>query len=126
MDTKTLSDFIAWSQTTDLQEITYKKGVVSFEIKTAQANPRACDFSCSLTPVKAPAVGVYQAGKKGKAVNIKENMQVKEGDTLGCIIMNNTAKEVVAPCSGTLKIISTSEGKTAEYGTPLFFIEPKK
>ena len=37
MDTKTLSQFIAWSKTTDLQEIIYKKPGMGVEIKTAAA-----------------------------------------------------------------------------------------
>ena len=80
MDTKTLSDFIAWSKTTDLQEVVFKKDGVSVEISTAAKNPKASDFSCKLTAVKAPAVGIYGLGKKGKAVTVKENMAVKQGD----------------------------------------------
>lgn len=125
MDTKTLSDFIAWSKTTDLQEITYKKDGTYIEIKTAQAEPGACDFSCKMTPVASPAVGIYHAGKKGKAVNIKENMEVKEGDFLGVVVMNKTSKEVCATTSGNIKIISIQDGQPAEFGQPLFFIEPK-
>ena len=82
MDTKTLSDFIAWSKTTDLQEVVFKKDGVCVEISTAAKNPKASDFSCKLTPVKAPAVGIYSFGKKGKAVTVKENMPVKQGDIL--------------------------------------------
>jgi acetyl-CoA carboxylase biotin carboxyl carrier protein len=125
MDTKTLSDFVAWSKNTDLQEIIYKKNGTSVQIKTAQANAQISDFTCKLTPVKAPAVGLYQCGKKGKAINIMEDMPVKKGDALGHIEMNNAVKEVTAPCDGTLKIILISDGQPAQYGTPLFFIEPK-
>jgi len=125
MDTKTLSDFIAWSKTTDLQEIVYRKAGAAVEIKTASAAPTACDFSCRLTPVKAPAVGIYHAGGKGKALNIKENMEVKKGDLLGFIEMNKTSKEIRSEADGILKIIAISDGKPAEYGAPLFFIEPK-
>ena len=124
MDTKTLSDFIAWSKTTDLQEVVFKKDGVSVEISTAAKNPNASDFSCKLTAVKAPAVGIYGLGKKGKAVTVKENMAVKQGDILGYVEMNKTVKEVSSPVKGTLKIILASEGAAVEYGQPLFFIEP--
>lgn len=124
MDTKTLSDFIAWSKTTDLQEVVFKKDSVSVEISTAAKNPKASDFSCKLTAVKAPAVGIYGLGKKGKAVTVKENMAVKQGDILGYVEMNKTVKEVSSPVKGTLKIILASEGAAVEYGQPLFFIEP--
>lgn len=124
MDTKTLSDFIAWSKTTDLQEVVFKKDGVSVEISTAAKNPRASDFSCKLAAVKSPAVGIYGLGKKGKAVTVKENMPVKQGDILGYVEMNKTFKEIPAPVKGTLKIILASEGSAVEYGQPLFFIEP--
>ncbi len=124
MDTKTLSDFIAWSKTTDLQEVVFKKDGVCIEISTAAKNPKASDFSCKLTPVKAPAVGIYSFGKKGKAVTVKENMPVKQGDILGYVEMNKTLKEVSAPVKGTVKINLASEGSAVEYGQPLFFIEP--
>ena len=125
MDTKTLSDFIAWSKTTDLEEIYYKKDGVTVNIRTSAADPKACDFTCKLTPVASPAVGLYHAGKKGKAVNIKEDMPVKKGDYLGQIEMNKTVKEVTAPIDGTIKIIIATDGAPAQFGTPLFFIEPK-
>ncbi len=125
MDTKTLADFIAWSKTTDLQEVLYNKDGVNIEIKTEQANPRASDFSTPLKPVKAPAVGIYHAGKKGCSVNLKENMPVKEGDFLGAVEMNKTFKDITANAEGNLKIISISDGKPVEFGQPLFFIEPK-
>lgn len=124
MDTKTLSDFIAWSKTTDLQEVVFKKDGVSVEISTAAKNPQASDFSCKLAAVKSPAVGIYGLGKKGKAVTVKENMPVKQGDILGYVEMNKTFKEIPAPVKGTLKIILASEGSAVEYGQPLFFIEP--
>ena len=113
MDTKTLSDFIAWSKTTDLQEVIFKKDGVCVEISTAAKNP-----------VKAPAVGIYSFGKKGKAVTVKENMPVKQGDILGYVEMNKTLKEVSAPVKGTIKINLAAEGSAVEYGQPLFFIEP--
>jgi len=125
MDTKTLSDFIAWSKTTDLQEIIYKKDASALHIKTAAANPRAADFSSKLAAVKSPAVGVYRSGKKGKEIIISENMPVKEGDILGAVIMNKAEKEVISPISGKLKIIGITDGQPAEYGQPLFFIEPE-
>lgn len=125
MDTKTLSDFIAWSKTTDLEEIVYIKDTTKLQIKTAQARAQGTDFSCKLTPVKAPAVGIYHAGQKGKAIAIKEDMPLKAGDLLGFVEMNNTSKEVKAPAEGTLKIISAKDGAAVEFGQPLFFIEAK-
>ncbi|MDR0953209.1 MAG: hypothetical protein LBM71_03350 [Elusimicrobiota bacterium] len=125
MDTKTLSDFITWSKTTDLQEIIYKKNGIAIDIKTAAATPAASDFSCKLDIVAAPALGIYHAGKKGKALALKENMPVKKGDLLGTIEMNKTLKDVLATIDGVLKVISITDGLPTEFGQPLFFIEPK-
>ncbi|MDR1684033.1 MAG: hypothetical protein LBR90_01040 [Elusimicrobiota bacterium] len=125
MDTKTLAEFITWSKTTDLEEITYNKAGTYVQIKTAQAAAKTGSFACRLTPVKAPAVGIYHAGAKGKALNLKEDMPLKEGQTLGYIEMNKTQKPVLAPKEGALKIISIEDGQSAQYGQPLFFIEPK-
>jgi Biotin carboxyl carrier protein len=126
MDTKTLSDFITWSKTTDLEEIIYIKGQTKLQIKTAQAQADGTDFSCKLIPVKAPAVGIFHEGSKGKAIALKEDMPVKKGDILGFVDMNNTSKEIKASEEGTLKIISVKDGAAVEYDQPLFFIEPKK
>ena len=126
MDTKTLSDFIAWSKTTDLEEIVYIKDSTKLQIKTAQATAQGTDFSCKLKAVKAPAVGLYHAGSKGKAITIKEDMPVKQGDILGFVEMNKASKEVAATTEGILKIISVKDGAAVEYGQPLFFIEPKQ
>jgi biotin carboxyl carrier protein len=125
MDTKTLSDFILWSKTTDLQEIIYKKDGAAVEIKTAQAAPAALDFSSKLKAVTSPAVGIYHGGKKGKEISLKENMPVKKGAVLGIIKMNNTETDITASFGGILRIISVSDGQSAEYGQPLFFIESK-
>jgi biotin carboxyl carrier protein len=123
MDTKTLSDFIKWSKTTDLQEIIYRKNGTAVEIKTAPAVPQASDFSSKLQAVTAPAVGIYHSGKKGKEITIKENMTLAKNHPLGVIQTNNTETEITAPCGGKLKIIGISNGQSAQYGQPLFFIE---
>jgi biotin carboxyl carrier protein len=126
MDTRTLAEFIAWSKTTDLQELIYQKPGASVKIKTAAVLPQSPDFSTKLTPALSPAVGIYHSGVKGKEIVLKENMEVKKGALLGVIQMNKTSKELLAPADGLLKIIGVSDGQCAEYGQPLFFIEPKQ
>jgi biotin carboxyl carrier protein len=125
MDTRTLAEFIAWSKTTDLQELIYKKPGAGVQIRTAAAAPRAADFSAKLTPVLSPAIGIYHSGAKGKEIALKENMKVKKGAFLGVVEMNKTLKEVLAAADGLLKIAGVSDGQCVEYGQPLFFIEPK-
>ena len=125
MDTKTLSQFIAWSRTTDLQEIVYKKPGEGIEISAAGAVPAATDFSSKLKPVASPGVGIYHAGRRGKEVTVKENTAVKVGDLLGVIVVNKTEKDVLAPVDGIIKIAGVADGQPVEYGQPLFFLEPK-
>jgi biotin carboxyl carrier protein len=68
-------------------------------------------------------VGIYHIGKKGKEIMLKENVPVKKDAFLGSIEMNNTQTDIIAPCGGILRIIAVSDGQSAEYGQPLFFIE---
>ena len=126
MDTKTLSSVISWSKTTDLKEIVYKKDGVFIEIRTAQAGPRQADFSCTLTPVKAPALGIFHSGIKGGEIVLREDMSLKKHQILGSVETNKTFKEVLCPCHGVLKIISIKDGQSVQYNQPLFFIEPKR
>ena len=125
MDTKNLANFIAWAKTTDLQEILFKTKDINIEIKTAGANLQKVNYQCSLYAVKAPALGIFAAGTKGKAINLREDMFVEKGQILGYIEAGKTIHPVVCPFSGKLKVISIENGQSAEYNQPLFFIDPE-
>ena len=125
MDTKNLANFIAWAKTTDLQEILFKTKDINIEIKTAGANLQKVNYECSLYGVKAPALGIFSAGTKGKAINLREDMFVEKGQILGYIEAGKTIHPVVCPFSGKLKVISIENGQSAEYNQPLFFIDPE-
>jgi oxaloacetate decarboxylase alpha subunit len=125
MDTKTLSEIMTWLKSTDLTEFTYKKDGCAVEVKTKEAVPAASAFESPLIPVTAPAIGIYHSSAKGKTAAPAQGKEVKEGEFLGVIAMPLSSHSVLAPKSGVLKIISVKDGQSAEYGTPLFFIEPK-
>lgn len=124
MDTKQLSEITAWLKGTDLTELTYKKDGHFIEIKTKTAEPLGASFESVLSPVTAPAVGIYHSSDKGKMISLKEGQKINEGDLMGVVSMPNSAHKVLANKTGTLRIISVADSKPVEYGQPLFFIEP--
>ena len=125
MDTKLITEITQWMQTTDLAEFCYDKNGSSIEIKTQEALPEPAEFTCSLTPVTSPAIGIYHAAAKGKNLVLKEGQAVKEGDALGWVESYAKKHPIVAPLSGTLRVVTAEEGAAVEFGLPLFFIEKK-
>ena len=123
MDTKLISEVTNWMKTTDLAEFCYEKDGDCIEIKTQEALPEPAQFTCSLTAVTSPAVGIYHLAHKGHNLALTEGQTVKEGDALG--VVEGTAKKypVVAPTGGKLRKINVQEGAVVEFGLPLFFIE---
>lgn len=124
MDTKLITEITDWLKTTDLAEFCYQKDHNCIEIKTREALPEPAKFTCHLTAVTAPALGIYHSAVKGKNLPLKEGKAVKESDSLGIVESASKKHDVLAPVSGTLRIICAEEGKPVEYGQPLFFIEP--
>lgn len=124
MDTKLITEITDWLKTTDLAEFCYQKDHNCLEIKTRQALPEPAKFTCHLTAVTAPALGIYHGADKGKNLSLKEGQNVKEGQFLGLIESAFEKHVIPAPVSGVLRIISIEDGKPAEFGQPLFFIEP--
>lgn len=123
MDTKLITEVTDWLKTTDLAEFCYEKDGDCIEVKTAESLPEPAHFSCSLTPVTAPAIGIYHAADKGKNLVLKEGQSVKEGDALGVVETVSQKHKIVAPLSGKLRVVTAQEGAPVEFGLPLFFIE---
>ena len=123
MDTKLIAEVTDWLKTTDLAEFCYEKDGDCIEVKTAEALPEPAHFSCSLTAVTAPAIGIYHAADKGKNLVLKEGQSVKEGDALGVVETVSQKHKIVAPLSGKLRVVTAQEGAPVEFGLPLFFIE---
>ena len=125
MDTKNLASFIAWAKTTDLQEILFKTKDINIEIKTAKASLSPVNYECSLYAVQAPALGIFYAGEKGKAINLKIDSFLEKGQILGYIEAGKTMHPVICPFNGKLKVISVEDNQSVEYNQPLFFVDPE-
>ncbi len=123
MDTKLISEVTKWMKTTDLTEFCYEKDGDSIEIKTKEALPEPAEFSCSLIPVSAPAIGVYRMAEKGKDMQLTEGQIVNEGDSLGVVETVGKEHKIIAPATGKLRFAAAENGAAVEYGLPLFFIE---
>lgn len=125
MDTKLVTEITRWMKTTDLAEFCYDKNGECIELKTLEALPEPAQFTCSLTPVTSPAIGIYHAAAKGKSLPLKEGQPVKEGDSLGWVETVSQKHQITAPVSGKLRVVTAQEGAAVEFGLPLFFIEKK-
>ena len=123
MDTKLISEVTQWMKTTDLAEFCYEKDGNCIEIKTQEALPEPAQFTCSLTAVTAPAVGIYHMADKGKNLALTEGQAVSEGDALGLVETVSKKHVITAPLSGKLRKVTAQEGAVVEFGLPLFFIE---
>ena len=123
MDTKLISEVTQWMKTTDLAEFCYEKDGNCLEIKTQEALPEPAQFTCSLTAVTAPAVGIYHMADKGKNLALTEGQAVNEGDALGLVETVSKKHVITAPLSGKLRKVTAQEGAVVEFGLPLFFIE---
>ena len=124
MDTKLIKEVTDWLKTTDLAEFCYEKDGDCIEVKTAEALPEPAKFTCSLSAVCAPAIGIYKTAAKGNYVLLKEGAQVKEGESLGVVETVSKQHNITAPVAGILRVIAAEDGKPVEYNQPLFFIEP--
>ena len=123
MDTKLISDVTNWMKTTDLAEFCYEQNGNCIEIKTQEALPEPVQYTCSLTVVPAPSVGIYHLADKGQNLTLTEGQEVQEGDALGLVETVSKKHLIVSPVSGKLRKINVQEGGVVEFGLPLFFIE---
>lgn len=123
MDTKLISDVTNWMKTTDLAEFCYEQNGSCIEIKTQEALPEPATYTCSLTAVTSPAVGIYHGADKGKNLTLTEGQTVAEGDSLGLVETVSKKHLITAPVSGKLRKVTAQEGAVVEFGLPLFFIE---
>ncbi len=123
MDTKLIADVTNWMKTTDLAEFCYEQNGNCIEIKTQEALPEPAQFTCSLTAVPAPSVGIYHTADKGQNAAFAEGQTITEGETLGLVQTFSKTLPVVAPVSGKLRQVNAQEGAAVEFGFPLFLIE---
>lgn len=127
MDVKTLGKITKWMGSTDLKEVVWKKGQNKFSLKVNSDEPQACHVSprAALIPVNSPSIGIFRFSKRGKSCLVKEGSEIKQGQEMGIVEIGKTYKPVKAEENGFVKIICIEDGKTVEYGQPLFFLEPR-
>jgi len=123
MDTKLIKEVTDWMKTTDLAEFCYEKNGDCIEIKTQEALPEPTHFTCTLTAVCSPAVGIYHAAEKGKNLSLTEGQTVTQGMPLGIVETVSKTHKITAPADGKLRVVNVQEGAVVEFGLPLFFIE---
>lgn len=123
MDTKLIAEVTKWMKTTDLAEFCYEANGNCIEIKTQEALPEPAQYTCSLTAVTAPAVGIYHTADKGKNLTLTEGQTVQEGDALGLVETFSKTHLITSPVTGKLRKVTAQEGAVVEFGLPLFFIE---
>jgi biotin carboxyl carrier protein len=123
MDIKLLTEITSWIKGTDITAFTYKKDGEDIVIKAKDASVQAFKSECSLVPVSSPAIGIFHNSEQGRSNILKEGQIVAEGDILGIIEMPSSVHPVKAPRGGALRVIAIEDGKPAQYGQPLFFIE---
>lgn len=74
--------------------------------------------------VLSPMVGtIYTAGEPGAEPFVKEGSRVEEGQTLLIVEAMKVMNSIPAPHSGTVRMISVSNGQPVEYGELLMIIE---
>ncbi|MBI5243446.1 MAG: biotin/lipoyl-binding protein [Elusimicrobia bacterium] len=115
---------IRWARTTDLAEVSYRRGEsgVDFRIEGAPPAPPPMP-ACALTPARSSTVGIYRAAALGLSGRLEEGRQVREGEPLGQIEAGGRTEPVKAPSSGKLVAVLIEDGKPVEYGQTLFFVQ---
>jgi len=125
MDVIMLTALSKWMENTDLEEITWRSGKNKISLKTNNEPVESIIPSSPLQPVLAPAIGIFRSSQPGQTNALTEGMKLSQGSELGWIETGKTREALKAPCQGNLKIIAIKDGQPAEYGQPLFFIEPE-
>lgn len=127
MNIKTLGKISRWMNSTDLQEVTWKKGKDKLSIKFSEEEASSHNLSTAsrLVPVNSPSVGIFRFSSRGQSFSPKEGMPVQKGQPMGIVEVGKSFKKVESSQEGFIKIICVEEGKTVEYGQTLFFLEPK-
>lgn len=127
MDTKTLKDVLDWMRGTDLAEVAYKRGGAGFELCAdgAVPTPAGAFPEARVVPVSSPEVGVFRAAGRGASFKGQPGDAVAAGAVLGVVDTGAKTVELKAPAAGTLVGAGPEDGKTVEFGQPLFFIAPR-
>lgn len=107
------------------QENIVKQEVAQEEIKIHnQENQQQEKVNENIKTVKSPMVGTFYSKPSPTAdAYVELGKQVKKGDTLCIIEAMKLMNEIESEYTGKIVKILIEDGKTVEYGTPLFEIE---
>lgn len=108
---------------TDLLEVFWKKGKKVVSLK--KEAPAFSSQKSILIPVSSPGVGVFRFHSRGLPLRtLEEGAEVRKGQTLGFLAAGPRSTPVPCPADGTLRRILAKEAQVADYGQPMFLIEP--
>lgn len=140
MNNKTLENYIAIFQASNLQKLSIKtkdfevtmespvtpKDAVELSQSPESArlpNPDAPVKSSQNTIVKAPIVGVfYAAASPGETPFVRVGQKIEAGAQIGIIEAMKVMNEIVAPKSGIVEAIFIQDKANVEYDQPLIEI----
>lgn len=92
--------------------------------ESSQENQRQEKVNENIKTVKSPMVGTFYSKPSPTAdVYVELGKEVKKGDTLCIIEAMKLMNEIESEYTGKIVKILIEDGKTVEYGTPLFEIE---
>lgn len=92
--------------------------------ESSQENHQQEKVNENIKTVKSPMVGTFYSKPSPTAdAYVELGKEVKEGDTLCIIEAMKLMNEIESEYTGKIVKILIEDGKTVEYGTPLFEIE---
>ena len=112
-------------ETTDLNEIVWQKNGGGFSLKLPGAEIESNIQETCLLPVPSPAIGIYRASLPGKSADFKDGELVAKNQNLGYVEAGKEHQPVLCSDTGYIRAACVEDGKTVQYGQPLFFIERK-
>jgi len=124
MDLSALAALSKWMEQTDLEEITLKHGKDKISFRTGNFHEETEMPQAMVKSISAPSIGIFRFALPGRSKKLSSGDRINKDDELGWIETGSAREAVISPYSGTLKIIAVKDGQAAEYGQPLFFIEP--
>lgn len=128
MDKVTAQAVLDWARTTDLVELAWRDGGDRFGFSLAGAPPPSpVPVRIPVTrqvPVPCPGVGFYHASAPGMPAKVKAGARIEKGGLLGYLEAGPDRREIKSPVAGTIVQVLIEEGAPAQYGQPLFVVEP--
>ena len=123
MDTQAVEKILQWVRSTDLAEISYRRGEDAVALRLEEAGAPAAP-AYPMIPVTSPEVGIFHFNMLGKPRNVEKCAEIQKDHPLGIVDTGASQHPIKAPASGRVVSILVDEGDAVQYGQPLLFIEP--